>query len=236
MSLETALLWSWLNILSTKRYDALRKVYGSLDEASGHINEELLRNLGCREDTVYLTLNRLEEFDADRYQKELDRRDLRLLTIEDNLYPSKLREIGDPPIFLYARGDLSILDQPCLALVGTRDMTPYGKRVTEAFVPQIVRAGVVTVSGLALGIDAEVAKETIAAHGTTVAVLGHGLGSIYPKSNAQLAEKIVQSGGILLSEFALDIAPDKYTFPARNRIIAGLSLGTVVLEAGDDSR
>jgi DNA processing protein len=93
----------------------------------------------------------------------------------------------------------------------------------------------VTVSGLALGVDAEVAKETIRAGGKTVAVLGHGLGQIYPKPNAVLADQIVKNGGLLLSEFPLDAQPDKYTFPARNRIIAGLSLGTIVIEAAQGS-
>jgi DNA processing protein len=114
-------------------------------------------------------------------------------------------------------------------------MSAYGKRVTQEFVPAFVRARVITVSGLALGIDAEVARETLAAGGKTVAVLGNGLGSVFPQSNARLAEEIVKRGGLLLSEFPLDTPPDKFTFPARNRIIAGLSLGTIVLEAPEGS-
>jgi len=195
----------------------------------------MLRALRCREDTIMNVLNRFSEFDPDAYAQELQRRSIELITIEGAEYPRLLKEIPDAPIFLYARGDLSILVGPCLALVGTRAMTPYGKRVTEEFVSPLVQAGVVTVSGLAQGIDTQVAIETLAAQGKTVAVLGHGMAKISPQARARLADRIVAEGGLILSEFPLDGAPDKYTFPARNRIIAGLSLGTVVLEAGEGS-
>lgn len=235
MNLENTLIWSWLNILTKKRYDALKEVYGDLDTALQHVDEDLLEKLGCRNDTVLKTLNRLEEFDPDAYAKELQKRKIELISIEDDIYPEQLKEIGDPPVFLYFKGCMEILKQPCIAIVGKREMSPYGKRVTESLVPELVRAGVVTVSGLAIGIDAQVAKETMAASGKTVAVLGQGLASIYPSSNTKLAEEIVKNGGLLLSEFPLDAFPDKYTFPARNRIVAGLALGTVVVEAGEGS-
>lgn len=231
MDRTTALTWSWLNVLNAKRLEALLHVYGDLTKALKHIDEELLQELGCRQDTVLATLNRLEEFDPEAYERELKKRDLSFVTIEDDAYPARLKDIPDAPVFLYWRGNLSVLEQPCLALVGTREMSDYGQRVTEEFVPKIVQAGFVTVSGLALGIDAAVARETMAAGGKTVAVLGHGLGKIYPQENARLAEDIIENGGLYLSEFPLDEKGGKYTFPARNRIIAGLSLGTVVLEA-----
>lgn len=206
-----------------------------MESALRHIDQQILRTLGCREETVLTILNRLEEFDPESYEKELKKRGIKLLCIEDEHYPGALRNIADPPVFLYYKGDLEILHQPCIALVGTRNMSSYGKRVTESFVPQIVSAGVVTVSGLALGIDAQVARETLTAGGKTVAVLGPGMGSIYPRANAMLAKEIITKGGLLLCEFPLDAIADKYTFPARNRIIAGLSKGTVVLEAGEGS-
>lgn len=231
----TALTWSWLNVLNKKRMDALLSVYGDLTEALGHMGEPLLKSLGCRDDTVLIVLNRLEEFDPDAYEKELEKRGITFLAIDDPAFPAALKEIADPPVFLYARGDLAILQEPCLALVGTREMSEYGERVAESFVPAIVQAGMVTVSGLALGIDAAVARETLAAGGRTVAVLGHGLAMIHPQSNTRLAEEIVRKGSLLLAEFPLDAEPGKFTFPARNRIIAGLSLGTVILEAPEGS-
>lgn len=235
MDRTTALTWSWLNVLNTKRLEALLRVYGDLVKALAHLDESMLKELGCRDDTAMTVLNRRDEFDPQTYEQELAKRNLSFLTIDDTEYPQRLREIPDAPVFLYWRGDLAVLGQPCIALVGTREMSDYGRRVTESFVPDLVAAGLITVSGLALGIDAAVARETLAAGGRTVAVLGHGLAKIYPAENARLAEEIVANGGLILSEFPLDALPGKYTFPARNRIIAGLSLGTVVLEAPEGS-
>jgi len=235
MERSAALTWSWLNVLTKKRYDALRNVYGDLGDALGHVGREMLKALGCREDTVEKVLNRLEGFDTAEYDVELSQRGLHFVCIEDDAYPEHLREIPDPPVFLYARGDLAVCHQPCIALVGTRAISACGKRVAEFFTQEFVRAGVVTVSGLAAGIDAQVARDTIAAGGRHVAVLAHGLGAIYPKANARLAGEVVHTGGLLLSEFPIDVSPDTYTFPARNRIIAALALGTVVLEAGEGS-
>lgn len=235
MDPRTALTWSYLNILTKKRYEALRKVYASLDEAQEHLNEDMLRSLGFRDETVYRTLLRLEEFDRERYQAELIRRGVSLWTIDDPSYPRLLREIPDPPVFLYTKGDRAICNQPCIALVGTRKMSLYGKRAAQEFTSAFVRAGVVTVSGLAQGIDAEVAKETLRSGGRTVAVLGHGLGMIYPAHHKELAEEIMKEGGLLLSEYSVDTEPSSHTFPERNRIIAGLGLGTVVLEAPEES-
>lgn len=231
MDRNNALLWSYLGILTKPRYDALVQVFGSIDAAADHIDESLLRELRCKDEIVKTTLERFETFDVRNYEAKLAERGIEFFTIEDEEYPLLLREIGDPPIFLYAKGDRSILTHPTVALVGTRQMSNYGKRIVEQFIPEFVHAGVTTVSGLAAGIDAAVARATLAAGGKTVAVLGHGLSSIFPQSNAQLAEDIIAAGGLLLSEFPLDQMPGKYTFPARNRIIAGLSLATVVLEA-----
>jgi DNA processing protein len=228
---SAALLWSYLNILTKERYDALLQVFGDLQTAAAHIGKDMLHELGCRPDTVAKALLRMEEFDADHYQAALRKRGIHFLTFADADYPSRLTQIGDPPPFLYARGDLAVLRQPCVGLVGTRAMSPYGKRVTETFTAGMVAGGVTTVSGLAEGVDAAVAEETLRTGGRTAAVLGHGLGMIYPSANAPLSHRIVEGGGVLLSEFALDTEPGKYTFPARNRIIAGLSLATVVLEA-----
>lgn len=230
-----ALLWSSLGILTAERYRAIKEVYGDLREAQKHLGEELLLSLGCRRDTIERVLLKLEEFDEDREAAALEKSGVRFLTLEDPQYPIRLREIADPPVFLYYKGDLDVLGQPCLGVVGTRKMSGYGRRITEEFVPEFVRAGLITVSGLAQGIDAVVAEETIRAGGKTVAVLGHGLGMIFPKSNEKLAKDILAQGGLLLSEFPLSQPPDTYTFPARNRIIAGLTLGTIVLEAPEES-
>lgn len=235
MKPETALLWSYLNVLDKKRYTALVDRFGDLEKATQSLSFEMLQELGLKEESALKAMNRAEEFDSQAYTALIAKKDLRLISIEDPEYPMSLAEIADPPIFLYVRGDPETLNSPCIAIVGSREMTDYGKRVVEKLIPPIVAANVVTVSGLAYGIDAEVAKETLRAGGKTVAVLGHGLGMIYPKANTRLADDIVKAGGLLVSEFPLDAMPDKYTFPARNRIIAGLSLCTVIAEAAEDS-
>lgn len=236
MKPETALLWWYLNILpNRKRYDMLIETFGSLDEATRNMTSEMLRELGCKKETILEIFRKKEEFDPKKYETELQRRSISLISIEDDLYPGQLKTIEDAPVFMSYHGDMSVLNQPLIALVGTRNMSSYGKRVAGMLVPDLVRSGVVTVSGLALGIDAEVARETMRVGGKTVAVLGGGLGAIYPKTNELLAQEIVKSGGLLISEFPLHMTPERFTFPSRNRIIAGLSLGTVVLEAAEKS-
>lgn len=235
MDRNTALIWSYANVLTKKRYDALKDHYGSLEQALVAIDESMLKALGCREETIMGTLNRLAEFNVEVYKQELSKRDLEFISIEDEAYPALLKTIPDPPVFLYYKGSLDIVKQPCIGCVGARDMSAYGKRVVEEFIPAFVQAGLVTVSGLAYGIDTEVAKETLYAKGKTVAVVGHGLADIYPTSNRSLAKDIVSQGGVIISEYPLDMQADKHTFPARNRIIAALSMATLVLEAGKGS-
>lgn len=234
MKPETALLWWYLNILpNRRRYDLLIEGYGNLDEVT--LDYKLLRELGSREETAHEIIQKMESFDAGKYVEALRKKKVSLLTIEDEAYPSALKTIEDAPVFMSYHGDIMLLDRPLIALVGTRNMSPYGKQVVGSLVPDLVRSGVVTVSGLALGIDAEVARETMRSGGRTIAVLGNGLGAIYPKANELLAQEIVKNGGLLLSEFSLHMTPERFTFPSRNRIIAGLSLGTVVLEAAEKS-
>ncbi len=228
---ETALLFWWLNILTKKRYDQVVELCGSLDAALARLSPELMRAIGMRQDSIEKTFARIEEFDPASTFARLKKLGVGVLSIEDDEYPRLLKETADPPVFLSYRGDLSVLDHPCVAVVGTREMSAYGKRATEWLVPDFVRAGCTVVSGLAFGVDAVAAESTMESGGKTVAVLGSGLGDIYPKEHARLAEKIVESGGLLLSEHAYTEGPRPDAFPARNRIVAGLSLATVVVEA-----
>lgn len=229
------LAWACLNILTKKRFEFLMQEFGSLEAAWEHLDQPLLQKMSCKEDTIHRVMNEKEELDIANHNSFLEKGNITFLTIQDESYPDALRDIADPPVFLFAKGNLELLSQPSLAIVGTRKMSVYGKRVLEHLIPDCVHAGLVTVSGLAMGIDAETAKQTMNAGGETIAVLGHGLGAIYPRANTRLAEEIVEKNGLLLTEYPLHITPNKYTFPARNRIIAGLSLGTVVAEAASQS-
>ncbi|MDP7646260.1 MAG: DNA-processing protein DprA, partial [Candidatus Peribacteraceae bacterium] len=197
MQRNTTLTWSHLNILNKKRYDALVEKFGDLDGALKHIDRDFLKELGCRGETIEWSFQRFKEFNSDEYEKELNKLSLKLITIEDEDYPELLKQIPDAPIFLYYKGSLGILDNPCIACVGTREMSGYGKRAVEEFVPVFVKSGVTTISGLAMGIDAKVARETLLQRGNTVAVLGNGLREIYPSCNRRLADEVVDSGGLV---------------------------------------
>lgn len=235
MDLADAYFWSSLHILTKQRYEALQEVFGDLGSARKYLSADMLKGMGCREETVRDVLDRKDDFNPDAYTRKLQKHGITFLTIDNETYPAKLRTLPDPPVFLYTRGDITVLQQPCISMVGTRAMSPYGKRVTQLFTERFVEAGMVTVSGLATGIDGEVAEETLRRGGKTVAVLGTGFPSIYPPSHTKLAESIVKAGGLLLTEFPLGYSGGQFTFPARNRIIAALGLGTIVLEAPEGS-
>jgi DNA processing protein len=235
MRYETALFLWHAGFLTFRRYEALLTRFGDMDEAVKNIDPSLLQELGLKKETIVTVSGILKTFDLQSCERDMKRHGVNVISIEDDLYPDILRQIPDPPVFLSSIGDLKLFSSILLAIVGTRRMSGYGQRVVEAFIPSFVRSGITTVSGLALGIDAAVAKETIDSGGKTIAVLGGGLGAIHPRSNIDLAKSIIKNGGLLLSEYPLMQRPDVYTVPARNRIIAGLSCATLVVEAPEDS-
>ncbi|HZZ99608.1 MAG TPA: DNA-processing protein DprA [Candidatus Paceibacterota bacterium] len=151
---------------------------------------------------------------------------------KDRRYPERLRQIADAPKSLYCRGNLDLLESECFAVVGTRMITSYGKEVVRQMVPRLAKHFTV-VSGLAIGIDAAAHRATLEAQGKTIAVLGSGINDemIGPPSNKRLAAEILESKGLILSEYPADFHADKSTFPQRNRIISGLSRGVLVVEA-----
>lgn len=161
--------------------------------------------------------------------------EIRFLLPTDEDFPRMLKETSDPPEALFVRGVLT--DAPAIAIVGTRRITSYGKRCVESIVPDLAATGLSIVSGMALGVDAAVHHETIRAGGTTVAYLGTGVDedAIYPRSNLILAKRILETGGAIVSEFPPGTEGFKGNFPLRNRLIAGSSLATLVIEAAQDS-
>lgn len=157
-----------------------------------------------------------------------------VLTLADAAYPPLLKEIYAPPPVLFLRGELAPDDRLCLAVVGTRGVTAYGRLITERFVSALVEHGVTIVSGLARGIDAVAHRTTLEAGGRTIAVLGSGVDVIYPSEHRGLAESIAVNGA-LVSDYAPGTKPERDNFPARNRLIAGLTRGTLIVEAGEVS-
>lgn len=166
----------------------------------------------------------------------VERENLHLLTYDDPAYPILLKNIYDPPAALFYRGQLPS-DGTCLGVVGTRLITPYGRQLTDEIVEELARHQVIIVSGLAIGVDGAAHEAALRVNGTTIAVLGSGLdqASLYPARHRHLAQKIVAGGGVIISEHPPGTLPLKHHFPERNRIIAGLSRGVLVIEAKEGS-
>ena len=171
----------------------------------------------------------------DKEIERLKKYNIQILTPEDEHYPKLLKEIYDAPEILYYLGDLSAFSDFSLAIVGSRRYTSYGKEVVSYFAQELAVKGLTIVSGLALGIDALSHQAALEVGGKTVAVLGSGLDKIYPATNRQLGKEILKKKGILISEYPLGSSALKYHFPHRNRIISGLSLGILVIEAAEKS-
>ena len=176
------------------------------------------RNAGFADDQM----NLMAEYDA------------RAVTIWDEDYPENLKNIFDPPAFFFVRGVLSEFDRYSVAIVGTRECTPYGKRMTESLAQELALRGITIVSGLARGIDTVAHKAALQNGGRTLAVLGSGVDRIYPTENFKLAMEIIENGA-LISDYPMRTGPDAVNFPGRNRIISGISLGSVIVEAGEKS-
>ncbi len=171
---------------------------------------------------------------ARREYAECEKLGVSVITREDEQYPVSLSEIFDPPIVLYQKGAIKSADQLAVAIVGSRKCTPYGRRIAERLSAGLARAGVTVVSGLARGVDAIAHRAAIKAGGRTIAVLANGLTMTYPPEHAALAEEISRQGAVL-SESPLHMEPTRGLFPQRNRIVSGLSLGVIVVEASKTS-
>ena len=168
------------------------------------------------------------------YLANLEKDNIKVITIMDAEYPEKLRYLDDAPMLLYCKGDISLLNTDAISIVGTRMPSNYGRYVTEKFAGVLASAGLTVVSGLAYGVDTISHRKALEVNGKTIAVLGGGLNHIYPEANTNLANEIAEKG-LLISEYPPFAKPTKYTFPVRNRIIAGLSLGTLITEASKKS-
>jgi DNA processing protein len=203
-------------ILAAKRRE-LRKVEGIGNEVADQIsNWESAVDLAAE-------LQRVRDFAAT------------VITQESSSYPRSLREIHAPPIVLYVWGELEERDQHAIGIIGARRTTHYGMESAKRLAYQLAYAGLTVVSGLARGIDTAAHQGALAAKGRTIAVIGSGLARLYPPENAALAEKIRTGNGAIVSEFSMEIEPDRQTFPMRNRIISGWSHGILVVEAGLNS-
>jgi DNA processing protein len=201
-----------------------------------HARRTELESVRLRPETIESIIK--NEF-ADRAEGELDRvKKLGgdILILDDGSYPSLLREIADPPITLYVRGDWqACLEQPCVGIIGSRQCSTYGENASEMLSRDLASRGITVVSGLARGIDAAAHKGALQGKGRTIAVMGTGIDGVYPKENIRLVREILDAGGCLVSQFPLGTPPLKDNFPYRNRIISGLCLGVLIVEASERS-
>lgn len=159
-----------------------------------------------------------------------------VLILDDGSYPNLLREIADPPITLYVRGEWqACFEQPCVAVIGSRMCSTYGENASEMIARDLATRGITIVSGFARGIDAAAHRGAVEGKGRTIAVMGTGIDAVYPRENTKLVREILDSGGAVVSQFPLGTPPLKDNFPYRNRIISGLSLGVLIVEASERS-
>jgi DNA processing protein len=219
--------------IGVKRFTVLLNAFGSASEAWG-ASEKALQEAGLEG----ATLARFTQFRAKcelavAYAK-VEQFGAVLLTMQDEGYPSLLKEVPFPPMVLYVRGTLIEQDSLALAIVGTRKASPYGRDAAQYFAKHLAQNGVTVISGLAHGIDAAAHRAALENNGRTIAVLGCGIDQVYPRDHSGLASDICKHGAVI-SEFPVGTRPDAHNFPRRNRIISGLSLGVLVVEAPESS-
>ena len=191
---------------------------------------ESIRGIGPKTAEEVLGFNKWDE--VDRILEKTERIGAQIMTYWDDDYPYLLREIYDPPLMLWIKGDRSVLDTNAISIVGTRRVGKYGKQMAQKFAKELVDQNLTIISGLAYGTDGAAHQATVDAGGRTIAVLGSGIDWIYPSDHKGLAKEIVDTGGAIISEFPLGTAPEMGNFPVRNRIVSGMSLGTLVVASG----
>jgi DNA processing protein len=201
-----------------------------------HARRTQLESLRVRPETIESIIKREFEEKAEGELERVKKLGGDILILDDGSYPNLLREIADPPITLYVSGNWQeCFERPAVAVIGSRQCSTYGENASEMLARDLASRGICIISGLARGIDAAAHRGAIRGEGKTIAVLGTGIDGVYPKENAKLIHEILDSGGALVSQFPLGTPPLKDNFPYRNRIISGLSLGVLIVEASERS-
>ena len=230
--------WISLNMtpqIGPRAATKLLERFGSAENVF-HAKRSELESLRLRAESVESILKKEFHDKAEEELNNVKKSGGDVLILDDGVYPYLLREIADPPITLYVRGDWrQCFEQPCIGVVGSRKCSTYGENASEMLSRDLAANGVCVVSGLARGIDTAAHRGAIDGKGRTIAVLGTGIDGVYPKENSKLVEQILASGGAIVSQFPLGTPPLRENFPYRNRIISGLSLGILIIEASERS-
>ena len=235
--LENKRYWIWLSLiknLGSKRKLKLLELYKNPEEIYKLTKEELININGIREAIAKEIIISKNEKILNYHIKYMKENNIKIININEREYPQVLKEIYDPPISLYVKGNIEKLNNKNIGIVGCRECTTYGKKSAEYFSYNLSKQNINIVSGLAKGIDSYAHLGSLNT-GNTIAVLGNGLDMIYPKENLELANEIIKRGGTIISEYPCGTKPDKMKFPARNRIISGISSGIIVIEAKEKS-
>jgi DNA processing protein len=233
---EPKLYWIGFNLvkgIGAVRFRNLLNTFGDA-ETAWNASVEALRAAGLSSRLVENLCQLRVQVNLEQIWERIQAQNIQVLTWEDEEYPRRLKEIEQPPPVLYLRGDLKLEDDWAVAIVGTRRITAYGRQVAEEVSATLARNGVTVVSGLARGVDAVAHQAAVHAGGRTLAVLGSGVDRIYPPENQRLAEQIISHGAVI-SDYPIGTPPEGPNFPPRNRIISGLSLAVIVIEANLDS-
>ena len=212
----------------------LLAAFGSAEKSLAATSEELAQIDGLTPDVRQQLIDGRSRAPLAQELELIEQHQCHIVTINDDAYPPLLKQIHDPPVLLYIIGEFPLQDAPSIAIVGSRSPTGYGKTISHQLSHQLAERGITVVSGFARGIDTCVHRGALEAGGHTIAVFGCGLSIIYPETNRALATEIIESGA-LISEFPMTMPPRGNNFPRRNRVISGLTLGTLVVEASDRS-
>lgn len=233
---EKVLIWlSTFDFLTYKKVMTMIDNFDLVDLFDNLMNykKDLMEILSANEYIELLNNNNFVEID--RIIENYEKSNIKMVTIKSNDYPELLKEIDSPPIILYCKGNLSLLNSECLGVVGSRRATKYSSTIGASIVRDVASENITIVSGLADGVDTIAHKATLEVKGKTIAVLGGGLLNIYPANNIKLANDIVENDGLILSEYKPGEQALTFHFPIRNRIIAGLSKGVFITEATEKS-
>lgn len=257
-NLEKKRYWIWLSLvkkLGSKRKQKLLEIYKTPENIYYLSKKQLLEISGIGETLAENILDMNIRKSVNKHLAYMQKNEIDIISIQDREYPEILKEIYDPPISLYIKGNKNILNNKAIAIVGCRQVSEYGKKAAKYFAYNLARKSVNIISGLAKGVDSYAHIGSIYVHledsypqgsgylyvdnfqncGKTVAVLANGLDMVYPSENKQLVKKMLESGGAVISEYPLGTKPEKMNFPARNRIISGMSKGLIVIEAKEKS-
>ena len=237
LSVKEKIYWVWISRIpgvGIKTIQKLLNLYGSPEKLYNLSRYDLI-NCNINNDLIEKILSKEYRKNLNEYINYMERENINLITIYDKEYPEKLKKINDYPMYLFAKGNIKLLNKRSISMVGSRNCTNYGKIVAKKIARQLVENNYVVVSGLAKGIDTYSHIGALLYDESTIAVLGNSIDKIYPKENLNLAKKIIEKNGLIISEYVMGLELKRLNFPARNRIISGISDGVLVVEAKEKS-